>query len=432
MKLVTGVLAVAAALTAASPASAKPKQEPTYSTTKVLVGECLFREGSGESAIGAALLTFGIEKAINLVSGALSIAGQDKATTYYGTGNFDRKFEQLNKTCVIIIKGRFVADVRSIDNLGQPEWASAMQIPGGALKTLARQHRTVLADRPDFMFEAVFNKSLGGTAYTLRPLYAALNSPEEKPALNFSGGRRHVALMLSLVPPGAAFDASSNPGAEIILGQLRPGSPLLFRFPASSADKTQYRSWPQESRWFTMDAAKINGPITVRAVVTETRSGSALAKFLGEALEAAKPALKEELETELIPSRRRAAQIADLEAEATLANTYATALQKAYSSLNACAISSATGNSFDHQAQRMTLSQTARNDQEAANRAAIAASQRPPFSTGQLVTLSANATLLARCRTLRDQAMTSIAGVIAADNTALSKGGVPQDDPPES
>jgi hypothetical protein len=361
----------------------------SFHATRAVVGNCIFSQG--ESAIAAALISFGIEKAFNLVGGALSAAGQDKPSTYYATGNFERPINSAVRTCIIIVKGRFSnsATTQTAEQLATspPEWAARLDLTQ-ALPKLAREHNLVLTEAPEFVMEVGFVSSKDKSAYTLRPYYAVMNKPNERPLLNFSGGKRHIAVLFSLVPPDSAFDAATNPGAEIILGQVSPGQPLTFRFPNAAIP------WPQESRWFKIDAEKINGPVTVRAVVTETRSGSALAKFLAQAFEAVKPSLKEEAENALIPSKAKEARLAELTADAALRAAANTANQTVRASLATCVASTATSNSLADRSARLGLSEKVRADQEGANQAAIAASIPKPFPAQELIKHTAKAELV--------------------------------------
>ncbi|HET6941365.1 MAG TPA: hypothetical protein VFH89_04295 [Sphingomicrobium sp.] len=392
----------------------------------------MFRETSGESAVPATLITFGIEKALNLVGAALKKAGEDEVKTFYANGNFEGKPAALKEQCVLVLRGQFAGaiDEKDIKDLvsAPPAWTNRMLLPSSALVTLARQHRVYMTAQPDFMFEAAFRSSSDGTAFTLRPLYAALNKPVARPALNFSGDSRHVAIMISLVAPDAEFDADSNPGAEIVLGQLSPRTPVRFQF-LKVGDNADYVGWPQESRWFPLKAEDVNGPFTVRVAVTETRTGSALAKFLSEMFEEVKPTLQTEAENRLIAAKGREAKVAEMQAEATLEASYQAAVSTALASLNQCASSTADGTSFEDQSARLALSQKANTDQDAANQAAISAAKKEiPFSGDTMVAPSAGAAVIADCKSKRDAAFKKLGGTKVSGTDG--EGGVPDGLPP--
>ncbi len=384
----------------------------SYETTRVLVGECLFaqKDETKSAALVASLATFAIDAGLNLVSSALKSASEGGVKTFTGTGNFRFSDDSIDGACIQVIRGSFLADGTGIAGSPHPRWATSMGIGKAQLEILRNDHRMYLSRAPDFLFEGRMRKaSEDGRIFTIRPLYTAFEEPYEKSSLDPRSGARHIALLFSFVTPGKQLDAAENPGAEVIVGKMDKGTHIKFDFPLSAKvyDESEdgrsklnlskdYVSWPQESRWFDLAKEDIQGPMTARVVVTETRSGSALFKFLSGAFDASSEELKTSLEQVLIPARKKEALLLELNAEAALNDAADLALITANDSLQECALAPA-GEDYEKRKLRFEKSQAAGSEQGAANRAFIAASRPAPFSI--IITASNDAGVSAKCET---------------------------------
>lgn len=400
-------LAIASILGCASNHPATKEVQAPYASTRVLVGECLFLEGAGESAVVPALAGLAIDKAFNIVAAGLRAAGSEKKEYLNGIGNFDKPAEGLVKSCVTIIQGRFYSSVSHVpgDTYFTPAWAASTGLDKEKLRSLAKWHHVYLVDKPDFIMESVIVGTSHTGVFTLRPLYALLNRPVEQPWAEVVGrGHRHVAMLFSFFAAGEDPVAAANPGTEIVLGEMVKEQPLIFRFPAgkewgSSALSSKvvstnkkipvpYIQWPNEGRFFKLDVTKFSGAATVRVVVTQTKSESKLLTFLADAFDSVKKELSDEAKQAMIPSVSREADIADSTNKLSRQKAYNTAFNTALAALEKCASSSAVTSSSSDLRALLALAQTARAEQDDANIVAKTNRFPAPFEVYELISLS--------------------------------------------
>lgn len=399
--LLAACLAITSLLGCASNRPVTQKVQAPYASTRVLVGECLFLKGAGEGAVVPAIAGLAIDKAFNIVAAGLRAAGEEKKEYLSGVGNFDKPSKDIVKSCVTIIQGRFYSSVSQVpgDAYFTPAWAASTELDKEKLRALAKWHHVYLVDEPDFIMESVIVGTSQSGVFTLRPLYALLNRPVEKPWADVvSRGRRHVAMLFAFFAAGEDPTAAANPGTEIVLGEMVKEQPLIFRFPGGAQWTTAkpsggeviipYMQWPNEGRFFQLDMTKFSGPASVRVVVTQTKSESKLLMFLADAFDSVKKELSDEAKQTIIPSVAREADIAESRNKLSQQNAYNTALNKALAALDKCANSSATTSSSSDLRALLALTQAARAEQDEANIVAKVNRFPAPFSVDELISRS--------------------------------------------
>ena len=386
--------------------SSSPYVHAPYATTQVLVGQCLFLQGSGESAaIASALAGLVIDKAFNIVAAGLRAAGSEQKEYLSGFGNFDTPPASLSKTCVTIVQGRFFSSVSQDPdaNYFKPAWANTAGLDEEKLKLLAKWHRIYFVDKPDFMMESVISGTSVSGVFTLRPLYALMTEPVERPWADYSGNR-HIAILFSFFAAGGNPQADSNPGTEIILGNLAKDQPLIFRYPSndkspskqrvksdnSNTDKflaAPYLRWPNEGRFFKLDSGFL-APSTVRVMVTQTKSENKLMTFLADAFDSVEKDLASTAKQALIPSVAQEAKLAAQNQQLSKLNSYNTTYNAALEALGKCANSKVNPTSNMEIFEALQLAQTAHSAQISANIAAKANDFAEPFTAKQIIVAS--------------------------------------------
>lgn len=399
----------------------------TYEGTRISAGGCIFGRAEGESALlaglAAAVIPSLIEQGFSMVGQFLTEAGKDdidqspvSATNVLaGPGGLP--------PCVQVVRGRFYA--AAADSEATPAWASPMGLDATAVVNL-RNARIHLAGAPDFLFEGFLAHAQGTDFATVIPRYVALNRAIDVPTLNFDSSRS-VALALDINRPDAGGESKPAASIAIPLGRLTPGMALCFdplsgmargplghcratvASPPAPAPATPGTSsgafgglgpavagadaaapmlatsvWsgpgrPFESNWFTMPRATQPAPFTLRVVVTEVRSGSEFAKFLGKVFEASRPALTT-LATNVAldatsSERREASARRRAEAAEAAGAGYLTQLNEALTKLTACVEVPA-----DRPSALLVAALAARQAQDKTNRLAREAGSRPPFA----------------------------------------------------
>jgi hypothetical protein len=271
MKMISSILIAAAIAILAPPlVMAKSPVVTQIDVTKGMqigIGQCVSQTAPSKG-IAAAVLPALISKGVNLLGNALSQAGQEKVWMSLGSRNVE--FTNVYPACIQIVRGRF----KTTEALSSaPPGFQDLSLPSTAYKQLVR-NGIWISDKPDFFFEGAIITSENKNAIAIRPLHAALFSPQGKRA--FRGDlERGVALFLAFSKPGERPDLSTNPGASIVLGQMSPNQTLRFDAGNASSGSTPY-----ESPWFVLSETDARSPLTVNVMLAETQSGSEIFAFI--------------------------------------------------------------------------------------------------------------------------------------------------------
>ena len=431
--VLSGLALFIAACSAGSVSGPRPSiVGATYEGTRIAAGYCIFGRAEGESALltglAAAIIPSLIEEGFSMVGRFLTEAGKESIDKSPVSATNVLAGPTGLPPCVQVVRGRFYA--AAADATAAPAWASQMGLDATAVTNL-RNARLHLAEAPEFLFEGFLAHAQGTDFATVIPRYVALNRPMNVPALNFDNARS-VALALDIHRPDAGGEAGPAASIAIPLGRLTTGMAICFdplsgtaRGPqghcramaaagpslpptpspgasstapgafsgldpavggAGASDPPRPTSvWsdpgrPFESNWFTMPRAAQPTPLTIRAVVTEVRSGSEFAAFLGTVFEGARPALTTLASNAALDAtsseRREASARRRAEAAETAGSDYLTQLNEALTRLTACIEAPA-----DRPAALLVAALAARQAQEKTNRLARDAGRRPPFVT---------------------------------------------------
>lgn len=324
MKMISSTLIAAVIAILALPTMAKSSAVTQVDVTKGMqigIGQCVSQTAPGKG-IAAAVLPALISKGVNLLGNALTQAGQEKVWMSLGSRNVE--FTNVYPACIQIVRGRFkTTEALSSAPLGFQD----LSLPSTAYDQLVR-NGIWLSDKPDFFFEGAIITSENKNAIAIRPLHAALFSPQGKRALR-GDLERGVALFLAFSQPGERPDLSNNPGASIVLGPMSPNQ--VLRFDAGNASSG---STPYESPWFVLSETDARSPLTVNAMLTETQSGSELIKFIASIFndEKVNKAVTDKANFLLVPGVAAAAQATEEQSQSSAATVaddkFGTALAK--------------------------------------------------------------------------------------------------------
>jgi hypothetical protein len=400
------ILAVLGLAACAGQADAPRQGASTYSATRVAMGPCVFANAGGESAlaagIAAAVIPSLVNQGVSLAGTFLAEAGEDKddasppafANMVVANGGMP--------ACIQIVRGSFYDSESDQPGQASPAWLGAMQMDAAALAALRKSARMPLAGQPDFLFEGTLARAAGTNAYTIVPRYVALNRPMVAPALSTESSRG-VAVAIDIYGPDIAKASHPVASTALSLGMLRRGEPLCFdpvhggdargeagqcrAAPAGGAAPSgvsgplvpgapaarpapdwREPSRPFETTWFTWAPGASAAPYSVKVVVTESRSGSAFARFLGAVLKGSEAgittALTSAAEQAVLRQKRDAADIAAATTRRALRTAHLTAVETASQKLQACAAATTL-------ASRATAARQSREAQIEVNERAI-------------------------------------------------------------
>ncbi|WP_148291414.1 hypothetical protein [Brevundimonas abyssalis] len=214
-----------------------------------------------------------------------------------------------------------------------------------------------LAATPDFFFEGVVRSTEDGSFHAIAPVRVTLDAPLRSNPLR--SNRRSVLVSFAVGQAGSALDIQKT-GATVVLGEIAPGELVEFDQDGCVAElwwridgeqRTQIaddctrsalsesRPRPEtlyathrshfESEWFSAPLSAEMRPMTLMALVSETRRPSAFLTYVADVFGAVESGLTTELQRALIPRVGLAASEAE-------ANAYDTAYGAAGAALREC------------------------------------------------------------------------------------------------
>lgn len=320
-----GLLALLVASLAAAQGNANPN---TYSGVQVAVGACLAPPPPAGRDVGTAILTAVISKGVNLLGAALTKAGQDETLRAIGSRNLQGGSGPF-PACVQVVRGRFLSQRPE----AEPSWFARLSLPANASRKLF-DSGIWPAELPDFFFEGAFVTSVDKSALTIRPLQAVMFSVQSA-GESFSlrqTSERSVSMFFALSPPGTSPNLTTNPAATVILGPMTLGQ--VLKYPPG----TNETSTPYESAWFTLAEAEARKPLTMTAMIAETRSGNQFLAFLGSIFndETVKKEITDKANLIIIPGAADAAREKEAVTQRTAATTADQKLVDALNKLRTC------------------------------------------------------------------------------------------------
>lgn len=392
---------------------------PVYAT-QVSLGPCL---GDGESVLGTAFMTAVISTGVNRIGAAIKSAAASQTTTALARRNIEISNRGPLGPCVYVARGWFHNDRPTFADEGERS-RSAYIVPEGssfvyddpADTTALWLSGLYLASTPDFFFQGRLNAAEANRAYTVVPTLAWLRDPLV--ANQLRSDDRNVLLSFAVVPLDKPASLEKG-GSTVVLGHLTPGELREFSQETCVGRIEHRESGPAdarvgvqrstncagdpepedytvlrtnyESEWFAVGLTPERQPMTLLALVSETRSASAFLGYVSDVFTAVQAPLATALGNELIPATAEAVAEAETTASEALLTAYDTAYGTAATALGECVTSPAVA------AKRTAARVALRNLIAAARRAGIAV---PNISS---LTISADGDDPAACSTARAQ-----------------------------
>lgn len=204
---------------------------------------------------------------------------------------------------------------------------------------------------------------------------------------------------MSFHPPGILPGGNEAVGAHLVLGNFKAGSHKAYlSLKIDSITKWQPEIetyWFPHYGWKFLAAAAAgknqyplsqeNGltkrPLTLTAIVTETRDANEFLLLLADIFDTAKPTLQTELEKLALESKRKEAELTELKTIAANSKDYYTSWVDAETKILQYCEESQTGNSSDAKKDRLAKSRDARIAQLDANVKALVAGFPTPFKS---------------------------------------------------
>nr|WP_314524974.1 hypothetical protein [uncultured Brevundimonas sp.] len=327
--------------------------------TQTTFGPCL----GGESAVVAAVMSAVVSKGVNRIGTALKSAAEANTSTTLARRNLEISNQGPLGPCVYVARGWF--------HRQPPKFAGEAGGPSAYIARAGSQTDTVypydragelgvlwraglyLAATPDFFFQGSVTRTTGNTAYSVRPTLAWLAEPLVANTLRSDA--RSVLVSFAVVPIDKPATLEKG-GSTVVVGQLVPGE--LRRFPretcvarmrqsaegptqsgcsgeATSEDYTIVRG-AYESEWFTVGLSAERQPMTLLALVTETRDASAFLGFVADVFAASEAPISTAIQNEIIPSAAAAADETEQAASEALQTAMDTAYGTAVTALDDC------------------------------------------------------------------------------------------------
>lgn len=362
-----------------------------YYDTQAVVGPC---DASAESVvILSAIAAAVIAQGVNRIGDAIKAAGETETTVVTANRNIEINQRGLGP-CVTVVRGWFYRAPPSYDPASPFSFNPKSHWPHEQAAEIQAYWRAglFLASTPDFYFQGRIVSSTDKTSYTVLPVQASLDKPISSTMLR--GGARSILVSFAFTEAGKPADLQKGGGSTIVLGRMEPGELITFssancfasgtggeltpthpigKCPDAGKFDTLIRS-PFESEWFSVLLSDKSKPMTLQALVSETRSPSQFLAFVGDVFGATKSQLTDKLQRELIPSVGDDAAEADLSAKEKLDNEADAAQGKAITDLKNCVATPADA------AKRLTARSSLRSYIQAARKA-----KRPSKVTTALI-----------------------------------------------
>lgn len=356
-----GVLLASCSHTAgiAPPPSPLNAAGPVYGT-QVTLGPCL---GEAESGVVASLATTLISTGVNRIGAAIKSAAAAETTTALARRNIEISNRGPLGPCVYVARGWFHNKRPQFPDGSNPggtyviDQGSRFLYDDRAPRVALWSAGLYLAATPDFFFQGRLTPAEGNRAYTVTPKLAWLKTPLV--ANDLRSDERSVLLSFALVPLDKPASLEKG-GSTVVLGRLIPGRTREYSQEdcvgrirqegegvtavqtatncagaVTAADYTVLRS-SAESEWFTVGMTPDRQPMTLLALVTETRSASAFLGFVSDVFSAAQAPITTALTNEFVPSAAATAAETEVGAREALLTAFDTAYGTAATAMAEC------------------------------------------------------------------------------------------------
>ena len=301
--------------------------------TQAVLGRCPSLADQAELATTVAATA--IATGVSRIAAAIRAAADEETRQVIARRNIEVSRRGFGP-CLLIARGWFL-EARSTINGKTYRKAPASTFKHDEGISRIHQQGLLLASTPDFFFEGRFKTSSDKSVMSLQPIYAYLGTPIVTNSLN-SNGDRNILVSFAVTKATKSADLTKGQGSTVILGKLETNAGKSFvtnesdlftcdQKPCSAAKSPQLRiRGPQESEWFGTQVSEEAQPMTLQALVSETRGADEFLSFIGEVFGGVSDELTERLQASLIPS------VGDAEAESrrTEAENALSAYESAY------------------------------------------------------------------------------------------------------
>jgi len=355
----------------------------------------LRRRAAGIAAIAGVVVPQLISTGLDLLGNALRKAGEEDTQSYICHLNFDAPPDKP-ESCIQVVRGNFMRSRALVKSgLVKPQGMRDEEVANRLTKL-----QIYISDRPQFFLELRVRQSADGSALALAPSYLEYNSLLKTGKLPSNPPKRGLAVQLSFHKPGVKPDGNEAVGAPLVLGNFHAGTHRSYL--STKIDNISDWRPEKETIWFPHYGAKVAAaekagkdkdqvrsgrdsalpkrPFTLTAIITEVRDANKLLLAMANLFDAAKPTLQTELEKLALESKRKEAELTQLQTESTNSTAYYNAWVDAETKILTYCKESKSGDTADDKKDRLTKSKDARVAQLDANVKALTAGLPTPYT----------------------------------------------------
>jgi hypothetical protein len=353
-----------------------------YYGTHATIGKCPSDEA--ESGILAAIGASIVAKGVSRIGAAIKAAANAETRQVVIRRNIELSNKQGLGPCLLLARGWFYEDRSRIGTRSYQKSEDSVFDYDSNFSSLHRQGLW-LAATPDFFFEGKLIPSEDESALSLTPAYAYMGRPITSSWLR-PGTARSILVAFAFTKPAKAADLSKGQGSTVVLGRFEANTKknystdkvkLFTCDQAACSDNSAFAQrirGPYESEWFSVPLTEKVQPLTLQALVSETRSASKFLGFVSEVFADVERDLATQLQQALVPSIGAAAEVSEQTAAENALNEFEGKYADALGKLAAC-----TANGSD-----LTKISAAKAAMRTANQKARAANVAEPFTQAKI------------------------------------------------
>lgn len=299
------------------------------------MGTCLRQE---HTSLATTVASSVIATGVNRIGTALEEAAKARTDSALAQRNILLSNRGALGPCVFVARGWFHVGGGSGGALGK------FDKDDEALRSLGLN----LAAEPDFYFEGLVYAANNRTAYTIAPVRTWFGEPQVSNRIR--GDQRSISVSFAFVPLGKPI-ATTTGGTTVVIGSMEAGEERLSTpvwcaralggsagndCTGSETDAYGFILGQDQSEWFTVALTPDLQPMTLAALVTETRDASAFLGFVAAVFKKNEASIASEMDGALIPSVRDANRETEQTAREAAEGQYDGAWSKANVALTAC------------------------------------------------------------------------------------------------
>jgi hypothetical protein len=326
-----------------------------------------------------------VGKGLESIGKKLRKSGEKEVVTIAASHNFE--IAESLSPCIQIVHGL----ISPVETGARDGMLAISGMNSVKVDNRLKKQKIYLADIPRLFLEVRVLNSQDKSSLALALSHVSYNGPVRSNS-TIGGASRALAADVVFHGSGVAIDDKTATTAQLVVGELLAGTQLKL-FDESVEDLTTWNP-PIATPWFkdfrkNPETSK-GKPVTITVKVFETRAENSLLLALADVFDSSKEVLQQELEKTLLESKRREAEVAELEADSKLLTAYYTNLVAAESAiLDYCEASA--DSTVTAEKKRLETSKAAKLAQLKVNIDAVAVGLTPPYSEAQLVKVSGGA-----------------------------------------